>query len=162
MGVTPERSRREFHAGPCQSSFPIRNRLIPSVNCRTLRLIRRPTGFSVFFSQRLSGKACLTIDRGRKDRLVSAPPPSEPCRRISRTRLSSQWFGLITSKRIDRPVHGPLLSYTALELQRRHSASVDDLNRDHVLCDRCVFGGCFAASSESSRPARKTSSCSCA
>src|SRR5208337_5678811 len=77
-------------------------------------------------------------DRGRKDRLVSAPPPSEPCRRISRTRLSSQWFGLITSKRIDRPVHGPLLSYTALELQRRHSASDDDLNRDHVLCDRCV------------------------
>src|SRR5271157_4439301 len=102
------------------------------------------------------------LDRGRKDRLVSAPPPSEPCRRISRTRLSSQWFGLITSKRIDRPVHGPLLSYTALELQRRHSASDDDLNRDHVLCDRCVFGGCFAASSESSRPARKTSSCSCA
>ena len=35
------------------------------------------------------------IDRGRKDRLMSAPPPSEPCRRISRTRLSSQWFGLL-------------------------------------------------------------------
>ena len=34
-------------------------------------------------------------DRGRKDRLMSAPPPSEPCRRISRTRLSSQWFGLL-------------------------------------------------------------------
>ena len=29
-----------------------------------------------------------TVDRGRKDRLVSVPPPSEPCRRISRTRLS--------------------------------------------------------------------------
>src|SRR5208337_4090141 len=35
-----------------------------------------------------------SFDRGRKDRLVSAPPPSEPCRRISRTRLSSQWFAL--------------------------------------------------------------------
>jgi len=33
-------------------------------------------------------------DRGRRDRLVSAPPPSEPCRRFSRTRLSSQWFYL--------------------------------------------------------------------
>ena len=46
-----QRSRREFHAGPSQTSIPIRNRLIPSVNCRTLKLIRRPTGFSVFFSQ---------------------------------------------------------------------------------------------------------------
>ncbi len=33
-------------------------------------------------------------DRGRKDRLSSVPPPSEPCMRISRTRLSSQWFYL--------------------------------------------------------------------
>jgi hypothetical protein len=30
-------------------------------------------------------------DRGRKDRLVSIPPPSEPCRRFSRTRLSGRW-----------------------------------------------------------------------
>jgi len=30
-------------------------------------------------------------DRGRKGRLGSTPPPSEPCERISRTRLSSQW-----------------------------------------------------------------------
>jgi hypothetical protein len=34
------------------------------------------------------------FDRGRKDRLSSVPPPSEPCMRISRTRLSSQWFYL--------------------------------------------------------------------
>ena len=31
------------------------------------------------------------MDRGRKDRLSSVPPPSEPCMQISRTRLSSQW-----------------------------------------------------------------------
>src|SRR5208283_4540828 len=31
-------------------------------------------------------------DRGRKDRLISVPPPSEPYRRISRIRLSSQWY----------------------------------------------------------------------
>jgi len=35
-----------------------------------------------------------SFDRGRKDRLSSVPPPSEPCMRISRTRLSSQWFYL--------------------------------------------------------------------
>ena len=29
--------------------------------------------------------------RGRKGRLSSTPPPSEPCERISRTRLSGQW-----------------------------------------------------------------------
>ena len=33
-------------------------------------------------------------DRGRKGRLSSTPPPSEPCERISRTRLSGQWFYL--------------------------------------------------------------------
>src|SRR5208337_2087066 len=33
----------------------------------------------------------VAVDRGRKDRLSSVPPPSEPCMRISRTRLSSQW-----------------------------------------------------------------------
>ena len=33
------------------------------------------------------------VDRGRGDRLPG-PPPSEPCRRISRTRLSGQWFAL--------------------------------------------------------------------
>ena len=47
----------------------------------------------------VAGGAALSFrdqtDRGRKDRLMSAPPPSEPCRRISRTRLSSQWFGLL-------------------------------------------------------------------
>lgn len=37
-------------------------------------------------------------DRGRKDRLGSIPPPSEPDGRISRIRLSSWWF---TSKRVD-------------------------------------------------------------
>ena len=31
------------------------------------------------------------VDRGRKGRLSSTPPPSEPCERISRTRLSGQW-----------------------------------------------------------------------
>src|SRR5271165_7235765 len=91
-----------------------------------------------------------------------APPPSEPCRRISRTRLSSRWLSLITSKRIDRPVHELLLSYTAPDPQRKHCASVGDLNHDHVPFGRCVSGGCFSASSESSRPARRTSSCSCA
>jgi hypothetical protein len=34
--------------------------------------------------------------------LVSAPPPSEPDRRISRLRLSSRWF---TCHRIDEHVH---------------------------------------------------------
>jgi hypothetical protein len=34
----------------------------------------------------------VVADRGRKDRLNSVPPPSEPCKRISRTRLSSWWF----------------------------------------------------------------------
>jgi hypothetical protein len=34
------------------------------------------------------------FDRGRKNRLISVLPPSEPCRRISRTRLSSWWFYL--------------------------------------------------------------------
>jgi hypothetical protein len=30
-------------------------------------------------------------DRGRKSRLASAPPPSEPDRRVSRIRLSGWW-----------------------------------------------------------------------
>jgi 2,4-dienoyl-CoA reductase-like NADH-dependent reductase (Old Yellow Enzyme family) len=33
-------------------------------------------------------------DRGRKDRVVPVPPPSEPDRRVSRIRLSSRWFYL--------------------------------------------------------------------
>jgi hypothetical protein len=33
-------------------------------------------------------------DRGRKRRLVSTPPPSEPDLRISRIRLSGRWFYL--------------------------------------------------------------------
>jgi hypothetical protein len=33
-------------------------------------------------------------DRGRENRLVSAPPPSEPDVRVSRIRLSSRWFYL--------------------------------------------------------------------
>ena len=36
----------------------------------------------------------LSPDRGRKGRLSSAPPPSEPGMRISRTRLSGWWFYL--------------------------------------------------------------------
>ncbi|MGB6219489.1 hypothetical protein, partial [Haloferula sp.] len=40
-------------------------------------------------------------DRGRNGALVCAAPPSEPDRRISRIRLSSQWFAplrrLVTS-----------------------------------------------------------------
>jgi hypothetical protein len=35
------------------------------------------------------------FDRGRKSRLDSAPPPSEPDRRISRIRLSRWWFYLL-------------------------------------------------------------------
>ena len=34
------------------------------------------------------------LDRGRKSRLSSAPPPSEPYRRISRIRLSGWWCDL--------------------------------------------------------------------
>ncbi len=30
-------------------------------------------------------------DRGREDRVVPVPPPSEPDRRVSRIRLSSRW-----------------------------------------------------------------------
>ena len=45
----------------------------------------------------------LIPDRGREDRLRSAPPPSEPDVRISRIRLSSRWF---TSSRIDMPFGG--------------------------------------------------------
>src|SRR5271157_245704 len=103
----------------------------------------------------------LSIGVGRTDWCRPLPPPN---RAGGSPAHGSPVSGLacFTSKRIDRPVHGPLLSYTARDLQRRHSASDDDLNRDHVLCDRYVSGGCFAASSESSRPARKTSSCSCA
>jgi hypothetical protein len=37
------------------------------------------------------GGVCGLNDRGREDRLDSAPPPSKPDRRISRIRLSSQW-----------------------------------------------------------------------
>src|SRR6266404_2671782 len=33
-------------------------------------------------------------DRGRENRLSSAPPPSEPDRRVSRIRLSGRWFYL--------------------------------------------------------------------
>src|SRR5271166_4985038 len=59
----------------------------------------------------LSRERSRLIEVGRTD--WCRPLPPEPCRRISRTRLSSQWLCLVTSKRIDRPVHGPLLSYTA-------------------------------------------------
>jgi hypothetical protein len=37
----------------------------------------------------LKGGLPSDLDRGRESRLT--PPPSEPCRRISRTRLSSWW-----------------------------------------------------------------------
>jgi hypothetical protein len=39
------------------------------------------------------GEMAPSLDRGRESG-VSAPPPSEPCMRISRTRLSSWWFYL--------------------------------------------------------------------
>jgi len=42
-------------------------------------------------------------NRGREGQLVSAPPPSEPDKRISRIRLSSWWF---TCNRIDEHAHG--------------------------------------------------------
>jgi hypothetical protein len=34
-------------------------------------------------------------DRGREDRVVPVPPPSEPDRRVSRIRLSSWWSYLL-------------------------------------------------------------------
>ena len=44
------------------------------------------------------------------------PPPSEPCVRFSRTRLSSRWF---TAERIDRPPHGLWSRCTAHARQGR-------------------------------------------
>jgi len=76
------------------------------------------------------------VDRGRKSRLNSAPPPSEPCVRISRTRLSGRWF---TSERIDRPQCGLWLTRTTHTQQRRRLASVDDrhLVLSPFLLDAC-------------------------
>src|SRR5438128_2278498 len=61
--------------------------------------------------------------RGRERRLDSLLPPSEPDWRVSRIRLSSQWF---TSERIDAAAHGLVQERTAPARQRKHWASVDD------------------------------------
>ena len=66
------------------------------------------------------------VDRGRNVRLPDAPP-SEPCMRVYRTRLSSWWF---TSGRIDWLPHGLQQERTTPVQQRRHFASVDG---------RCLF-----------------------
>ena len=54
------------------------------------------------FAQIGRAQGQLILHRGRKNRLIPAPPPSEPDLRISRIRLSSWWFYL---KRIDRMIH---------------------------------------------------------
>jgi hypothetical protein len=77
----PARNRR-----PAQRVPNRRERRVP-LGIRPIRPI--PPG-----GQRAQPARSRSTDRGRRDRLNSAPPPSEPCRRISRTRLSSQWFYL--------------------------------------------------------------------
>jgi hypothetical protein len=85
--------------------------------------------------------------RGRESRLDSAPPPSEPDRRISRIRLSSWRF---TSERTDRPSHGLRQMRRAPGWQRKRWASVG--GRDHVpvlgrhvVCVRCYVAACVSS-----------------
>src|SRR4051812_5734054 len=49
----------------------------------------------------LPDRARELYDRGRESRLASAPPPSEPYRRISRIRLSGRWSYLEEDWRAD-------------------------------------------------------------
>ena len=65
------------------------------------------------------GRLEYVIEVGRAG-FLPAPPPSEPCVRFSRTRLSGRWF---TSERIDRPARGPRIRRTTRVRQRRHWAS---------------------------------------
>ena len=53
---------------------------------------RAPLGRTNFFAGRLPSPLGWAEDRGRDGALVCAAPPSEPCVRISRTRLSSRGF----------------------------------------------------------------------
>ncbi|MGO8881287.1 MAG: PAS domain S-box protein, partial [Desulfomonilaceae bacterium] len=77
---------REIVDEASQAIFVIQDGRIKFVNKATTEL----TGYS-------------KDDRGRNSRLNPAAPPSEPCKRISRTRLSGWWF---TSGRIDKRRHG--------------------------------------------------------
>ena len=81
-----ESQYREIVDEASQAIFVIQDGRIKFVNKATTEL----TGYS-------------KDDRGRNSRLNPAAPPSEPCKRISRTRLSGWWF---TSERIDWPPHG--------------------------------------------------------
>ena len=67
------------------------------------------------------------------------PPPSEPCVRISRTRLSSWWF---TALRIDAPRHRLLSGRTALAQKERHWSSDYGPGRVPFPSVRIVYAGC--------------------
>jgi hypothetical protein len=71
--------------------YPIRGLRPRLISCR-------PSGHARQAKQDSGPRSGRLKYRGREGRLVSAPPPSKPDRRISRIRLSSRWF---TSPRID-------------------------------------------------------------
>src|ERR1035437_3486744 len=87
----------------------------------------------------------LQLDRGRKDRLSSVPPPSEPGMRISRTRLSGWWFYLQ-----EDDVNG---QKTLSGRDLLPATRVCSRDSEHVTDDRSRNGfGCSGLSSLSLRP----------
>jgi hypothetical protein len=56
-------------------------------SCATAAFAHNPT-YSDCIAERQAMRSILPVDRGRKG--LSPSPPSEPCRRFSRTRLSSR------------------------------------------------------------------------
>jgi hypothetical protein len=85
----PIRRKQRIYAPTCWRSSP---------HCHADPGLRsRYSGIALLF---LGGKVHprspqgIHTDRGREDRVVPFPPPSEPDGRISRIRLSSRWFYL--------------------------------------------------------------------
>ena len=76
----------------------LRRRVGPDAVARPLRVAAIPSHPRSVPARPRAAPARLKAPRrregGREDRLSSVPPPSEPYRRISRTRLSSRWFYL--------------------------------------------------------------------
>ena len=71
--------------------------------------------------------------------MVSVPPPSEPCRRFSRTRLSGQWF---TSSRTDEPTSRLGPSCKAPSRQRTHWPALMINKAEPLASFHPLFEGC--------------------
>ena len=112
---------------------------LPDSHCRLIR------GYGLYSSRALGTPG----HRGRSGALDCAAPPSEPDKRISRIRLSSQRF---TAERTDRAPHGLRSWRKAHGRQRMHLASASGRRAVPPGACRFVCAESCVASCVSTRP----------